>query len=67
MSTREGLHSKVYALVPLQIVVPIEALLALVAFEWAFSRRLLLLRMLLVMVMGGAVQVLYAAWTRTES
>ena len=41
--TGERLDSKVYPLMPLQIVISIEALRALVTLEWAFIMWLLLL------------------------
>lgn len=45
VATGEGLHSQVYPLVPLKVVVAVEALGALVAFERTIVVRLLLWRM----------------------
>jgi hypothetical protein len=42
VSTREGFDSQVYALVTLKIVIPVEALRALVAAEWSVGLRVVL-------------------------
>ena len=70
MSTGERLHSQVNALVALQVVVTVEALWTLIAFErtvilWRLGLRLCLVVHLVHGCSMATVETLHHAWRKT--